>query len=138
MYIYTYYSHWLYTLLQDYEKQLVEMAESKETALAELTEFYQEKLQEMRQQLEQVSIPVWPVEVSTLLQAHDEQRQQQRESDEMQRQIEEDTDREILELKNRYERQLRQEKEDNMKLKGDAGIMKKKVICRQWEWLPAL
>ena len=62
------------------------------------------------------------------LQAHDEQRQQQRESDEMQRQIEEDTDREILELKNRYERQLRQEKEDNMKLKGDAGIMKKKVI----------
>jgi len=45
----------------------------------------------------------------------------------MQRQIEEDTDREILELKNRYERQLRQEKEDNMKLKGDAGIMKKKV-----------
>jgi len=33
----------------------VEMAESKETALAELTEFYQEKLQEMRQQLEQVS-----------------------------------------------------------------------------------
>jgi len=46
----------------------------------------------------------------------------------MQRQIEEDTDREILELKNRYERQLRQEKEDNMKLKGDAGIMKKKVV----------
>ena len=33
----------------------MEMAESKETALAELTEFYQEKLQEMRQQLEQVS-----------------------------------------------------------------------------------
>jgi len=58
MYIYAHYSHWLYTLLQDYEKQLVEMAESKETALAELTEFYQEKLQEMRQQLEQVSIPV--------------------------------------------------------------------------------
>ena len=57
----------------------------------------------------------------------DQQVEKQRENDETQRQIEEDTDREILELKNRYERQLRQEKEDNMKLKGDAGIMKKKV-----------
>lgn len=57
----------------------------------------------------------------------DQQVEKQRENDETRRQIEEDTDREILELKNRYERQLRQEKEDNMKLKGDAGIMKKKV-----------
>lgn len=60
-------------------------------------------------------------------QMQDQQVEKQRENDETQRQIEEDTDREILELKNRYERQLRQEKEDNMKLKGDAGIMKKKV-----------
>ena len=57
----------------------------------------------------------------------DQQVEKQRENDKTQRQIEEDTDREILELKNRYERQLRQEREDNMKLKGDADIMKKKV-----------
>lgn len=61
----------------------------------------------------------------------DQQVEKQRENDETQRQIEEDTDREILELKNRYERQLRQEKEDNMKLKGDAGIMKKKVSVQK-------
>lgn len=63
----------------------------------------------------------------------DQQVEKQRENDETQRQIEEDTDREILELKNRYERQLRQEKEDNMKLKGDAGIMKKKVSVQMSE-----
>lgn len=103
-------------LQEDYERQLGDMGESKETALADLTEFYQGKLEEME---------------STLQQMQDQQVEKQRENDETQRQIEEDTDREILELKNRYERQLRQEKEDNMKLKGDAGIMKKKVSSLQ-------
>uniref|UniRef100_H2ZKC8 Cilia- and flagella-associated protein 57 n=1 Tax=Ciona savignyi TaxID=51511 RepID=H2ZKC8_CIOSA len=43
-----------------------------------------------------------------------------------QRQIEEDADREILDIKNKYERRLRDEIETNMRLKGESGIMRKK------------
>ena len=45
----------------------------------------------------------------------------------MQNQMEEDTDEEILSLKNRYERQLRQQTDENLKLRGDTGILRKKV-----------
>ena len=58
--------------------------------------------------------------------AHDQQ-QQLREAEELQRQTEEDVDREILDLKNRYERQLRQRWEENTKLRGEVGILTKKV-----------
>ena len=60
-------------------------------------------------------------------QANDETRQQTREYEETKKQIEEDADREILDIKNKYERRLRDEKEANMRLKGETGIMKKKV-----------
>ena len=61
------------------------------------------------------------------LQSNDETRQQTREYEETKKQIEEDADREILDIKNKYERRLRDEKESNMRLKGETGIMKKKV-----------
>ena len=60
-------------------------------------------------------------------QSNDEARQQSREYEETKKQIEEDADREILDIKNKYERRLRDEKEANMRLKGETGIMKKKV-----------
>ena len=50
-----------------------------------------------------------------------------REHEETKRQIEEDADREILDIKNKYERRLRDEKEQNLRLKGETGIMRKKV-----------
>lgn len=62
-----------------------------------------------------------------LLQAGDEYHQLQKESEELQNQMEEDTDEEILSLKNRYERQLRQQMDENLKLRGDTGILRKKV-----------
>ena len=52
---------------------------------------------------------------------------QQREHEEMRRQIEEDADREILDVKNKYERKLRNEVDANLRLKGESGIMRKKV-----------
>lgn len=67
------------------------------------------------------------------MQAHDEARQQSREYDETKRQIEEDGDREILDMKNKYERRLREEKEANTKLKGETGIMRKKFNSLQRE-----
>lgn len=60
-------------------------------------------------------------------QASDEYHQLQKESEELQNQMEEDTDEEILALKNRYERQLRQQTDENLKLRGDTGILRKKV-----------
>ena len=45
----------------------------------------------------------------------------------MKRQIEEDGDREIFEIKTKYERKLREELDANIRLKGESGIMKKKV-----------
>lgn len=61
-------------------------------------------------------------------QSSEEARQHSREYEETKRQIEEDADREILDIKNKYERRLRDEKEANMRLKGETGIMKKKVV----------
>lgn len=59
--------------------------------------------------------------------ANDESREQNKEYEETKKQIEEDSDREILDIKNNYEIQLRREREENIKLKGETGIMKKKV-----------
>jgi len=64
---------------------------------------------------------------SQLDQANDESRQNQKEYEETRRQIEEDADREILDIKNKYERRLRDEKESNNRLKGETGILRKKV-----------
>lgn len=61
------------------------------------------------------------------LKANDESREQNKEYEETKKQIEEDSDREILDIKNNYEIQLRREREENIKLKGETGIMKKKV-----------
>ena len=61
-------------------------------------------------------------------QAADEYRQLQREGEELNNQMEEDTDQEILALKTHYERQLRQQTDENIKLRGDTGILRKKVI----------
>ena len=97
---------------QDYERKITDMEEAREKALQELTEYYEAKLQEKNMQLEQAS---------------DEQRQQLREGEELQKQTEEDADREILDLKNRYERQLRHRREENTKLRGEVGILTKKV-----------
>ena len=61
------------------------------------------------------------------VQESDEHRQQQREAEEMLRQTEEDTDQEILQLKNKYEWQLRKRQEECTKLKGELGLQTKKV-----------
>ena len=90
----------------------MDMEEAREKALNELTEHYETKLQEKHLQLEKVT---------------DQHAQEMKESNELQRQTEEDADQEILDLKNDYERRLRKKIEDNIKLRGDAGILTKKV-----------
>jgi hypothetical protein len=63
----------------------------------------------------------------SLNQAQEDVRQQLREFEETKKQIEEDEDREIQDIKTKYERKLRDEKESNLRLKGETGIMRKKV-----------
>ena len=60
-------------------------------------------------------------------QAQEDVRQQLREFEETKKQIEEDEDREIQDIKTKYEKKLRDEKEANLRLKGETGIMRKKV-----------
>ena len=59
--------------------------------------------------------------------ANDESRQQLREYEETKKQMEEDADREILDIKNKYERKLNEQKEANLKLKSETSVMKRKV-----------
>ncbi|XP_072918863.1 cilia- and flagella-associated protein 57 [Hemitrygon akajei] len=103
---------------EDYERQLSEMDESKTQALEELTEYYETKLQERG---------------TLITQLQDDSRQQIKESDETKKQIEEDCDREIQDIKIKYERDLRDEKEANLRLKGETGIMRKKFTSFQKE-----
>ncbi|XP_075386789.1 cilia- and flagella-associated protein 57 [Tenrec ecaudatus] len=103
---------------EEYEKQLRDNDETKSQALEELTEFYEAKLQEKTALLEE---------------AQEDVRQQLREFEETKKQIEEDEDREIQDIKTKYEKKLRDEKESNLRLKGETGIMRKKFSSLQKE-----
>merc|ERR1712004_827531 len=47
--------------------------------------------------------------------------------EEHRKQIEEDADREIVEMRQKYEKRLRESSEQNMQLKGESGILNKKL-----------
>ena len=47
--------------------------------------------------------------------------------EEILKQTEEDADKEILELKTKYEKLLRTEREANVRMRGESGIVKKKL-----------
>ncbi|XP_066125551.1 cilia- and flagella-associated protein 57 isoform X2 [Saccopteryx bilineata] len=103
---------------EEYEKQLRDNDETKSQALEELTEFYEAKLQEKTTLLEE---------------AQEDVRQQLQEFEETKKQIEEDEDQEIQDIKIKYEKSLRDEKEANLRLKGETGIMRKKFSSLQKE-----
>ncbi|XP_025276247.3 cilia- and flagella-associated protein 57 isoform X9 [Canis lupus familiaris] len=103
---------------EEYEKQLRDNDETKSQALEELTEFYEAKLQEKTTLLEE---------------AQEDVRQQLREFEETKKQIENDEDQEIQDIKTKYKKKLRDEKESNLRLKGETGIMRKKFSSLQKE-----
>ena len=88
------------------------MEEAREKALHELTEYYETKIKEKNKELKEAS---------------DDHDHQMKKMEEIQKQTEEDTDHEILTLKNTYERDLKQQRDGNMKLRGELGIKSKKV-----------
>lgn len=64
---------------------------------------------------------------SALDQARQDMTSLTRDYDETTRQIETDADREVLAIKNKYERQLKDERDTNLRLKGDNGILRNKL-----------
>uniref|UniRef100_G1NBL2 EML-like second beta-propeller domain-containing protein n=1 Tax=Meleagris gallopavo TaxID=9103 RepID=G1NBL2_MELGA len=103
---------------EEYEKQLHNLQESKNRALEELTDYYEEKLNEKSLLLEE---------------AEEDMRQQLQAHEEIKKQMEEDEDREIQDIKIKYERWLIEEKESNLQLKGEIGVMNKRLNSLQKE-----
>ncbi|KAL5113105.1 Cilia and flagella-associated protein 57 [Taenia crassiceps] len=103
---------------ESYESQIAEMTTAKEKILEELTTFFETKLNEKTQLMESLK---------------KENREQVTEHEVTKRLIEEDADKEILDLKTQYERRLREERELIARLRGESGIMKKKFASLQKE-----
>ncbi|XP_075215374.1 testes of unusual size [Lycorma delicatula] len=101
---------------QENERKFQELAESKKVALEEMTLSYELKLEEKSMLIEEM------IETS---------KQTMREHEEIKDQIEDDADREIVELRTRYEDFLQEEREVNIRLRGETGVMKKKFISAQ-------
>ncbi|NWZ34085.1 CFA57 protein, partial [Brachypodius atriceps] len=103
---------------EEYEKQLHNLEESKTRAVAELKEYYEKKLKHKSVLLEEAK-----QNMKKKIAAHEE----------MEKQIYEEGDKEILELKDKYERQLLEEKESNIQLKGEIGVLNKRLNSLQKE-----
>ncbi|NXT80414.1 CFA57 protein, partial [Zapornia atra] len=97
---------------EEYEKQLHNLEESKSRNVKELTEYYEGKLNEKSVLLEE---------------AEEAMRQQCQAHEETKKQIEEDGDKEILEINIKYARELLEEKKSNLQMKGEIGVMNKRV-----------
>ncbi|KAL0105366.1 hypothetical protein PUN28_016788 [Cardiocondyla obscurior] len=104
------------TMRKNYEKQLKDLAKCDAEELQRTVTKYEALLHEKKVQLEEVS---------------DEMTHKERVHERLMAQIEDDTDREILEIRTKYENLLYEEKQINLKLKGEAGVMRNKFTISQ-------
>ncbi|NWU97125.1 CFA57 protein, partial [Upupa epops] len=103
---------------EEYEKKLHDLEESNSRAVKELKEYYEEKINEKSVLLEE---------------AEEDMRQQLQAQEEIKKQMEEDLDQEILKIKIKHEAWLSEEKESNQQLKGEIGVMNKRLNSLQKE-----
>ncbi|NXV71523.1 CFA57 protein, partial [Atlantisia rogersi] len=103
---------------EKYEKQLHDLEESNSRNVKELTEYYEGKLNEKSVLLEE---------------AEEDMRQQRQAHEETKKQIEEGRDQQILEINIKYGRELLEEKKSNLQLKGEIGVMNKRLSSQQEE-----
>ncbi|CAF0728049.1 unnamed protein product [Brachionus calyciflorus] len=96
---------------EDYERQLTEMEQSKEKAINEMQEHYENVIHKLNLQIEKLNA---------------EKEQQTKEYEETKRQIEEDCDTEIIDIKTKYEQRLKAQIETNEKDKSEAKNYKNK------------
>eukprot|EP01135_Chromosphaera_perkinsii_P004015 Nk52_evm28s266 gene=Nk52_evmTU28s266 len=103
---------------EDFERQLKETEASKEQALVELTEYYEQKYDEKVEELDnaskskQVLIEEYLESISL---------------------IEDDANRETLEMKTKYERRFKEERDAGFKLKAENAQMRKRFNSLQRE-----
>ncbi|CAG7830333.1 unnamed protein product [Allacma fusca] len=100
--------------IREYEKRVADIEADRGVAVDEIVEYYEGKVKDKNSALEC---------------AYEEAKNNQQENLEMQRQLEEDADREILELTTSYERKLKHAREVNGKLKGS----KMKMVIQMTE-----
>ncbi|XP_071455060.1 cilia- and flagella-associated protein 57 [Hetaerina americana] len=105
-------------LKNDCEMKFIEMTKEKEKALQDLNEEHDE-------QLNQKIIEIAELNKQALC--------REREHEEITAQIEDDVDREMIELKAKYELLLKEEHDTNMRLRGEVGAMKKRLLSSQKE-----
>ncbi|KAJ3005843.1 Cilia- and flagella-associated protein 57, partial [Thoreauomyces humboldtii] len=98
-------------LQSQWERQMREMQAAKEKALAELTAHFETRVREKQAEIDQLQL---------------ELHNQYLEFTETTRETEQDADTEILDIKHRYEKKLKEEREIGLRLKGENGIMRKK------------
>ncbi|XP_073957164.1 cilia- and flagella-associated protein 57-like isoform X1 [Choristoneura fumiferana] len=103
---------------KDYEQRLEDLAESKRQALREMNNMFEAKLEEKELVLQELQ---------------EQTDMEKREHETIKSSIEEDADREIIEIRTAYEVQLKEEKDANVRLKGETGLMKKKLISANKE-----
>uniref|UniRef100_A0A1B6CBE0 Uncharacterized protein n=1 Tax=Clastoptera arizonana TaxID=38151 RepID=A0A1B6CBE0_9HEMI len=103
---------------EDLLKDIALLEQSKANALKEMAKDYDEKLHEKD---------------NTIAELHKLQKQNEAEHEEIKQQIEYDADQEIIELKSHYEKLLITERDTNIRLRGESGVMKKKFIASQKE-----
>jgi len=96
---------------ESHERALAEVARQGEEKLDKSREFYEIKIEELSNKLDA---------------AVDEAATQIKEFEETYRQIEEDCDQEILDLKWKYETILKRERDGNFRLKAESGLIRKK------------
>ncbi|CAL7949933.1 unnamed protein product [Xylocopa violacea] len=102
------------TMRQNYEKRLEETERHGVEELQKAVIKYETLLHEKKMQLED---------------SQDEMTQQARVHEELMVQVEDDADQEILELRANYETLLHEEKELNIRLKGEAGMMRNRYMA---------
>jgi cilia- and flagella-associated protein 57 len=105
-------------LQEQWEIQMREMQLQKNQALQDLNRHFEARVQEKQAEMDQLQ---------------EEIKKQIQEYEETARETEQDADVEVVELRHRYEKKLKEEKEIVMRLKGENGVMKKKFNSLQGE-----
>lgn len=103
---------------EEYEKKIRELEEIKKKTSDELISNYEAQLYEKNANLEEL---------------REEMEHRARIDEQMKIQIEDDADREIVEIRAKYENLLYDEKQANLKLKGEIGVLRNKFFISQKE-----
>lgn len=102
----------------DYKKELDDLAQAKTDSENAITTEFLQKIKDMKIQYEEL---------------HELNETQEKDHETIKQQIEDDADMEIYELKTKHNQELKEERDLNVRLKGEASQAKKKLLASQKE-----